>query len=144
MQVIRIMNILSEKPTIIESGLKGTKSRLAVMHILEEEKRPLDVSEILYGLKEHNVTTDQATVYRILDIFSQKGLVHRFEFGEGKFRYEKAGEDHHHLICENCGRIEDISDCNISILEKEIQKKKGFTVTRHSLEFFGTCNRCQR
>lgn len=130
------------KSSLQTSGLKGTKPRLAVLHILEEENRPVDVTDITSSLEKHNIAADQATVYRILDTFVQKGLVHKLEFHEGKFRYEKAGMDHHHLICEQCGRIEDISDCNIPGLEKEIKKKKGFVVKRHSLEFFGVCKNC--
>lgn len=134
----------TEKIQLQDSGLKGTKTRVAVLHILSEENRPLDVAEIINGLEKHNIAADQATVYRILDIFAQKGLIQRFEFQEGKFRYEKSGDDHHHLICEQCGKIEDISDCDINDLEKDIQKKKGFTVKRHSLEFFGLCQNCQK
>jgi Fur family transcriptional regulator, ferric uptake regulator len=133
------------KEQLTGSGLKGTKSRMAVLHILEEEDRPLDVSEIISGLKRHEVQTDQATVYRILDVFQQKGLVERFEFHEGKFRYEKAGQqEHHHLICESCGKIEDISDCKIEDFQSSIALKKGFLIKRHSLEFFGLCTSCQR
>lgn len=137
------MKILStEKSQLQYYHLKGTKPRVAVLHVLKEENRPLDVNEILNGLEAHKIAADQATIYRILDIFSQKGLIQRFEFQEGKFRYEKAGEDHHHLICEKCGRIEDISDCNIGELEKEVAQKKKFKVKRHALEFYGLCNKC--
>lgn len=126
------------------NGLKNTKSRRAVLHILEEENRPVTVTEIVESLESHDVATDQATVYRILDVFSEKGIVNRFEFHEGKFRYEKAGKEHHHLICESCGKVEDISDCNISGLEADIQEKKQFLVRRHALEFFGLCQLCQQ
>lgn len=132
-----------QKSTLTDYGLKGTKARLALLHILEEENKPLDVAEISELLRKHAITTDQATVYRILDVFFQKGLVNRFEFQEGKFRYEITGEDHHHLICEQCGKIEDLSDCNITVLEEEIAEKKGFAVKRHTLEFFGLCNVCR-
>lgn len=144
MQVTCIMNITQEeKVHLQDSGLKGTKPRLAVLHVLEEQHRPLDVAEILHGLEEHHIAADQATVYRILDTFTQKGLIERLEFHEGKFRYERAGEDHHHLICESCGKVEDMSDCNIGELEKDVKKKKGFQVKRHALEFYGLCQQCQ-
>lgn len=134
---------ITEKTQLIAQGLKGTKPRLAVLHILEEEHRPLAVAEILERLKDHDIAADQATVYRILDLFTQKQLVDRYAFQEGKYRYELAGKDHHHLICETCGRIEDISDCNIPELESDIHKKKGFLVKRHALEFYGICQLCQ-
>ena len=66
-------------------------------------------------------------------MFQEKGLVKQISFNEGKFRYELSNkEDHHHLICESCGKIEDISDCNIPDLEKEINKKKQF-LFRHNV-----------
>lgn len=125
------------------AGLKQTKARQALLRIFEEENRPLDVAEIIHSLKKHRISADQATVYRILDVFLQKGIIDRFEFQEGKFRYELAGIEHHHLICEVCGSIDDIADCGVSRLEKEIRRKKGFTTKYHSLEFFGICRSCQ-
>lgn len=94
-------------------------------------------------VNEHD-SVDKVTIYRILETFYKKDLVKRLEFGEGKYRYELAGDDHHHLICESCGKVEDISDCHISELEKEISQKKKFLVKRHQLEFFGVCSSCQR
>jgi Fur family transcriptional regulator, ferric uptake regulator len=126
-----------------QSNLKATNARKVALHFFEKENRPLDADDVLTHLREHDLETDRATVYRILDIFFKKGLINRFEFQEGKFRYELSGRtDHHHLICEKCGKIEDISDCNIGELEKDIKKKKGFLVKRHSLEFYGMCPAC--
>lgn len=132
--------------TILQTvSLKSTPARVGVLDFLANNKMPVDVEAILGFLQERDIRVDKATVYRVLDIFYQKGLVHRFEFQEGKFRYELAGRrDHHHLICEQCGRIEDVSDCGIGALEKEINQKKGFAVKRHALEFFGVCKSCQQ
>src|SRR5690242_8859030 len=121
--------------------LKKTKGREAILNVLKEEEVQVDASHIQQHLSEKAVEINPATIYRILDAFYRTGVVQRFEFQEGKFRYELASkEDHHHLICESCGKIEDISDCAIPELEKDIQKKKKFLVKRHSLEFFGLCN----
>src|SRR5205823_3524259 len=91
--------------------LKVTPARLTILQYMEKEHRPLDVSEILLYLQQSHKDIDQATVYRILDKFYKSTLVTRLEFQEGKFRYEiQHKNDHHHLICESCGKIEDISD----------------------------------
>ena len=125
--------------------LKKTKGREAILDVLGTEQTPVDVSHIQTHLDEKAVSINPATLYRILDTFYKEGIVHRFEFREGKYRYELSSkEDHHHLICDNCGIIEEISDCNIPRLEKDIQKKKGFLVKHHSLEFFGLCQNCQK
>lgn len=128
---------------LAKAGLKVTQSRIALLSLLEKHNRPVDVPHLLSDLKEKAVTADQATVYRILDAFYKKGLIDRLDFGEGKFRYEVKGKDHHHFICEKCGWIEDLSECSIQDLEKDITQKKGFLIRHHSLEFFGVCNKCQ-
>ena len=127
-----------------DADLKATGARLAVLSFLTHSMKPLTAEEIFDHIRDEHDAADKATIYRILDTFSHKGITTRLEFGEGKFRYELAGDDHHHLICESCGEMEDISDCNISDLEQEIATKKKFLVTRHSLEFYGLCSVCQR
>ncbi len=125
-------------------ALKATPARLLVLKLLETSLKPLDVGTIIDYLKKHHRGVDQATVFRIINLFTQRGLTRQIQLNEGKFRYELSSRsDHHHFMCEKCGIIEDISDCNIEKLEKEIAKKKNFLVQSHSLEFFGTCNQCQ-
>jgi len=124
--------------------LKVTPARLGVLAALEETSLPLDVSYLIQYLKEQNIKADKVTVFRIINALTEKGLVIPIQLGEGKFRYEHSSRaDHHHFICENCGMIEDISDCDIDELQKEMQEKKGLLVKRHSLEFFGLCKNCQ-
>ncbi|MCR4324751.1 MAG: transcriptional repressor [Candidatus Curtissbacteria bacterium] len=127
-----------------EADLKATPARLGILQALEHTSKPLDVNSLISYLKRHNIKADDVTVFRIMHMLSDRGLVTPLQLGEGKFRYEHSGrEDHHHFICESCGSIEDVSDCNINVIEKEIQKKKGFLVKRHSLEFFGICKSCR-
>lgn len=124
--------------------LKATPARLGVLSALEDSDKPLDAAEILKALNQHKIKADRVTVFRIMNTLTKKGLAVPIELNEGKLRYEHSAKaTHHHFICENCGLIEDISDCNIPTLEKNIQKKKGFLVKRHSLEFFGLCTNCR-
>lgn len=126
-----------------DADLKVTPARLAVLKLLEKVNKPLDVGSIIDYLKDHHIKADPVTAFRIINQFTDKGLTRKISFQEGKFRYELSNkEDHHHLVCENCGNIEDISDCNISSLEAEIEQRKDFKVKRHSLEFFGLCKNC--
>jgi Fur family transcriptional regulator, ferric uptake regulator len=123
-------------------GIKSTDSANAVLAILERKGEPLDVSTIADNLKNDGLSTDLVTVYRILNKFYEKGLATRIEIGEGKYRYEIQKKHHHHLICQNCGKIEDIEVDFIEEIEKKIKNKKGFLVKSHSLEFFGICKSC--
>jgi Fur family transcriptional regulator, ferric uptake regulator len=142
------MNVLKDthdcRSELREADLKATPARLALLKLLEEAEKPLDVAAMITYLQEQKIPTDQATVFRIMNTFTEKGLTKQISFNEGKFRYELASKaDHHHLICEQCGAIEDFSDCNIWELEADIKRKKKFFVRRHSLEFFGVCKQCQ-
>lgn len=124
--------------------LRATPARIAVMKFLENTNTPVDVQMIKDYLDQKNVSSDAATVFRIMNIFTQKGITKQISFNEGKFRYELASrEDHHHLICQNCDKIEDFLGCAIPALEKDIRKKKGFHVTNHALEFYGLCEKCK-
>lgn len=125
--------------------LRATPARIALMNLLEHTEKPIDVQTMIEYLEKQNIETDPATVFRIINMFTEKGLTKQIQFQEGKFRYELTTKtDHHHLVCTNCGDIQDISDCNIQHLETEIAKKKKFQVTNHSLEFFGVCQNCQQ
>ncbi|HUQ85320.1 MAG TPA: Fur family transcriptional regulator [Candidatus Limnocylindrales bacterium] len=127
-----------------DADLKITPARLGVLSALENSNKPQDISDITTYLKKNSVKADQVTVFRIINAFTEKGLARPIQFNEGKLRYEQASaSDHHHFICENCGDIEDISDCHIDDLEKNINNKKGLLIKRHSLEFFGLCKLCQ-
>jgi len=128
---------------IRKADLKSTPARVAVLKYLESIESPVDVLNILDYLEKNNLKFDQATVYRILDLFYKKGFVQKIEFGEGKYRYEKNQNHHHHLICTNCGSIEDVAGDFVSDIEENIKKDKGFKVKSHTLEFFGLCKNCQ-
>lgn len=123
--------------------LKSTQARICVLELLENEQSPTD-AQFLIDTIQKKLKVDKVTIFRILNLLTQHGILRRLEFGEGKSRYELATEDHHHLICQTCGAIEDISDCNIEALEKEIKNKKNFLVKLHTLEFYGTCKNCQK
>jgi len=121
---------------------KKTPARLAVTEFLSNAKSPVDIEQIIKHLRAKNLKTNKVTVYRIVDLLHKKGIVEKLEFGEGKYRYEAIKDHHHHLICTECGKIQDIEGDFIEKLEKEIYKDKHFKVQRHVLEFFGICKSC--
>lgn len=128
-----------------DASLKATPARLAVLKLLEKANKPVDVTSIIDYLKQNDTKADPATIFRIINIFTDKGITQQIQFYEGKARYELSSKnDHHHLICARCGTIEDVSDCPIYRLRAKIKKKNKFLVKRHSLEFFGICKQCQR
>ena len=133
------------KEELKQFSLKATPARIAVMRLLENTKEPVDVSSIMDYLRQQDVDSDPATIFRIMNLFTNRGVTRQISFEAGKARYELANRrDHHHLICESCGHIEDVSDTVVPDLEKEISSKHRFLVKRHSLEFFGLCKKCQQ
>jgi Fur family transcriptional regulator, ferric uptake regulator len=133
------------KDELRQANLRATPARIAIMKLLENTKQPIDVATVIDSINEEGIKTDPATAFRIMNALTEKGIVVQIQFQEGKLRYELAGKTHHHhLVCEACGKIEDVSSQVIPALEKEIQTKHKFLVKRHSLEFFGLCADCQK
>jgi len=126
-------------------NLKVTPARVAVLTVLSSSKQPLTVEEILERLGEG--TTDQATVYRMMNSFQAKGLVRQVDFEHGHAHYELAGDrEHHHLVCVSCGRVEDVEGCPIEKYYGGVLKKlPAFSqIYRHTLELFGLCHCCEK
>lgn len=133
------------KNELKDVDLKITPARLGVLAALERTTTPLDINEIITFLIHQDIHVDKVTVFRIMHSLTKKGLAIPIQFNEGKLRYEHSEKaDHHHFICELCGIVEDISDCNIDAFQDTIKEKKGLLIKRHSLEFFGLCKQCQR
>ena len=124
-------------------GLKKTPGRISVLEALSHHASPVDVNELVQILERNNVTLDKVTVYRILEVFVEKGLIERVELQEGKFRYEVIKDHHHHFVCTDCGSIEDMDDCCIDDHVKNAAKKHNFLIEKHALEFYGRCGSCQ-
>jgi len=126
-------------------SLRATPARLGILKLLEASEKPLDVAAMAQYLEKNKIETDPATVFRIVNILTQKGLIRPIQFNEGKARYDAAIKgDHHHLVCESCGKVESVSDSFMAEVEKKIQKDKKFLIKSHSLEFYGLCEDCQR
>jgi Fur family ferric uptake transcriptional regulator len=125
------------------ASLKATPARVAVMQFLESTEQPVDVQSIINYLKKRNVDADPATIFRMMHDFLQKGITRQIQLLEGKARYELSNKKHHHhLICTNCGKIEEVKGDFLKQMEEKIYKDKKFRVRDHSLEFFGLCADC--
>lgn len=124
------------------SGYRLTKARQEVLKTLTE--KPQTVQEMYEILKKAHVEIDIASIYRTLEIFVEMGVVYAIDLGGDSKKYELVDKSHHHhhLVCNNCGTIEDIS-INEDYLSREVKKSTQFAVDHHHLEFFGLCTSCQ-
>jgi Fe2+ or Zn2+ uptake regulation protein len=88
---------------------------------------------------------DTATAYRMLAALAEAGLVRPLALGGSHSLYELAEGHHHHAVCAECGAITDIEFCIPDSLDEKVRRAAGFAnISRHSLEFYGTCRSCAR
>lgn len=126
-------------------GHRITPIRTRILEILGGSGQPISAPDLLESVNSSNEGVNKTTIYRELDFLQSKDLISEVEFGDGKKRYELNDGHHHHLICLNCKKIEDIDlKTDLSEEEKNIEKKTGFKIQIHSLEFFGLCKSCQK
>lgn len=129
-------------------SFRQTASRKAVLEVIGKAKTPLDIAQILEELKRRKFRIDRATVFRIIKLFTTRGIINKLEFREGKARYELATlPHHHHAVCLDCGLISDINEkelaaVDMEALEKQVSRKLSFKTSLHSLELFGLCQNC--
>lgn len=139
MQTTCVIHIEKITKALKAGKLKITPIRVKLLDALEHAKKPLRVKDVIKIVK-----SDIVTVYRNLENLMKLGLVARVFLDQKEAYFELAShKHHHHAICENCGRVEDIRDLIHNKLDKAALKQSGFaSVNRHSLEFFGICKQC--
>lgn len=131
--------------TIQKLRAKGHRITSQRLEILKQIKNhPQTAEEIHTSLQNIGFTVDLTSVYRALQLFSVEEILYEVDFEDGKKRYEiqKANNHHHHTICNNCGRVEDVELESEKKLLQEIKSTSNFQIYRHSLEFFGLCSQC--
>lgn len=128
-------------------GERITPIRTALIEILSVSLKPCTPQELLFALAQKGFSADKSTVYRQLETLKEFSIVEEVNFTDRIKRYELMDENghHHHLVCLQCQRIEDVSfPTDLEQQEKMILKEHKFKVLQHSLEFFGICRKCQK
>ena len=137
----RIGNDIHFARVLREAGFRATFGRLALLEALEKAKRPVTVGELARELRKH---LDQVTAYRALEAFEEKGIVRRIDLGHDHAHYELTeGKHHHHVVCDSCGKMEDVEVAEKDIEHAALRTARDFkSIRAHSLEFFGMCRAC--
>ena len=125
------------------AGLKATVPRLKIINLFETSRvRHLTAEDVYKILLTEGLDIGLATVYRVLTQFEQAGLLVRHHFESGKAVFElNEGKHHDHLVCMQCGRVEEFYDGEIEKRQHEIAKKNGFELRGHSLALYGDCTK---
>jgi len=124
-------------------GLKATLPRLKILNLFENSPvRHLTAEDVYKVLINEGMDIGLATVYRVLTQFEQAGLLirHHFESGKAVFELNQGGH-HDHLVCLQCGRVEEFVDQEIERRQIKIAKERGFTIHDHSLHIFADCTK---
>jgi Fur family ferric uptake transcriptional regulator len=126
-----------------KAGLKVTLPRLKILEILEHgSPRHLSAEDIYKMLLDSSEDIGLATVYRVLTQFEAAGLVTRHHFADGMAVFElNQGAHHDHIVCVDCGRVEEFLDSGIEDRQTSVAKKMGFEIRDHSLILYGHCRR---
>lgn len=130
--------------TLRAAGLRVTAQRQAIIQVLDDSDRPLNVEEILSRMTGYR--SGIPTVYRNLQQFSEQGWVESIVGPDQVMRFVRCHsvKHHHHVQCEGCGRMVEMEGCGLRKALEAMATCSGFHITRHQLQLFGLCPKCQK
>ena len=125
------------------SGLKATLPRIKILELFQQSvQRHMTAEDVYKVLLTEGSDIGLATVYRVLMQFEQAGILSRNHFEAGKAVFElNEGKHHDHLVCVNCGRVEEFFDADIERRQQQIAAERGYKLQDHALSLYVVCNR---
>jgi Fur family ferric uptake transcriptional regulator len=129
-----------------QRGYKLTPQRRAVLKIIMESRNHLTPEAIYQRVKEEYPGIGLTTIYRTLNILSDSGFICEVHTAGSCRSYlvRRPLEHHHHLICSECNKVVEFTDCDLSDIERKLSQGTGFKIEEHLLEFVGICPDCQK
>jgi len=121
----------------LEAGVRMTNQRRTIIALIDEADDHPDVDTIYQRAIEIDRTISLATIYRTVGVLEQAGIIDKLEVGDGKARYELAGEHHEHLVDVDSGEIHEFQHEELEALKEKIARDMGFELVGHRLELFG-------
>jgi Fur family ferric uptake transcriptional regulator len=130
---------------IKSTGLKATLPRLKILEVFQNSlQRHMTAEDVFRVLLDSRSDIGLATVYRVLTQFEQAGLLTRSNFESGKAVYElNEGKHHDHLVCLDCGRVEEFYDPEIEKRQHAIAESRGFALQEHALSLYANCSKSE-
>jgi Fur family transcriptional regulator, ferric uptake regulator len=134
---------MSSHKDLKTNGLKATLPRLKILELFQMgEKRHMTAEDVYKLALQDNIDVGLATVYRVLTQFEQAGILSRSHFESDKAVYElNEGQHHDHLVCLDCGKVEEFFDSEIELRQKSIAQSKGFELADHALSLYAHCSK---
>lgn len=123
---------------------RQTRQKALILESILAEAEPLAADQILNRARQELPSIALTTIYRNLELLTQQQVISRLIYPDGITRYQASASLHHHqLICLDCARTVDISQCPLDCLSRQIEKETGFTIVSHKLALYGYCADCQ-
>jgi Fur family ferric uptake transcriptional regulator len=129
-----------------QAGHRRARARDSLIDLLAAQRCALSALEIEDRLRESERRVARASIYRILDLLSERELITRLELGDGTTRYEvidPGGEHHHHLLCDSCGRLVPFDDRDLERSIDRLSRRLRFRAHDHEVVLHGACEACQ-
>jgi Fur family ferric uptake transcriptional regulator len=130
---------------LARAGYRSGGARRAVIELLGGQDCCLSAQEIFDRLRADDRAVGIASVYRVLELLTDKGFVQRLDVGDGTARFEPAhasGEHHHHLVCRDCGRVDAFADDELERALRRVEGRTGYSVAEHDVVLRGACADC--
>ena len=121
----------------IKNGLRMTLPRKVILEVIEDSEDHPDVDELYRRAVSKDRSISIATVYRTIKLFEESGIIERLDIGDGRARYEEAGEHHEHLIDIESGEIIEFQNEELEEMKRQVALKMGYELVDHRLELFG-------
>lgn len=123
---------------------KVTPQRRVIIGAIIESQEHLTPAAIHERVQREYPSIGLVTIYRTLEILMELGFICETHAGGSCRSYlmHRLSEHHHHLICSDCGKVIDFTDCDLEKLEKRLAVDNGFKINDHLLEFVGQCQEC--
>tara|TARA_B100001250_G_C19587262_1_gene694750 strand:- start:27 stop:434 length:408 start_codon:yes stop_codon:yes gene_type:complete len=127
----------------LKVGLRMTLPRKVILEVIESSEDHPDVEEMYRRAVEKDKSISIATVYRTIKLFEEAGIIEKLDIGDGRARYEEAGEHHEHLVDVETGEIIEFQDEALEETKRQVALKMGYELVDHRLELFGKKIRTQ-
>ena len=128
-----------------QRGRRNSAARRAVIELLGRQDCCLTAQEIFDQLRGEGRRVGIASVYRALEQLTRDGFVQRIDIGAGTSRFEPihtGGEHHHHLVCDDCGKVEAFADDELEDALRKVEGRTGYSVAGHDVVLRGACDDC--
>ncbi len=128
------------------AGYRRGGARARVIGYLDAQDCCVAAQDIHHALHSNGERVGLATVYRVLDVLVGTRLVQRVDLGDGVARFEPVRdsvEHHHHIVCDDCGRIEPFADARLERVLRDVEQSSGYEVAGHDIVLRGACSACR-